>query len=114
MIDNDTLNLTRHQQRGNDAALLAYFALFIVPVPLWRVFAFSETNDPPRWAVEACARLLAAGKLRDVGDGLLEVVDATGAPIISAVPGVQLHRDHIEGEARAVKRGAMREQFAAA
>ncbi len=60
--------------RALELELLARLALFVRPVPLVDVFD-CEPDLVPRWAVEACDRLVIAGKLRELPGGELEVID---------------------------------------
>lgn len=83
-LNNDTLGITPAQQRGNELYLLARLALFVRPVPLWKAFYFSDTLDAPRWAVEACDRLLVRGEIVAGADDVLKVVDPNSAPILRA------------------------------
>jgi len=63
----DTLRLTPRECRAHELELLALLALFPGAVPLGVYFGAL----PPRWAVEAAERLLAAGELTGDADGAL-------------------------------------------
>ncbi len=117
---NDTLELTHAEQRANELDLLAWLALFVRPVPLGKLFVISTFSEPhvPRWAAEACERLIASGEVRatprEDADDLLEVVNPSSAPIRRDGPGVHLHADHRYSEVGVLRRWAFNSRIDAA
>lgn len=86
----DTLNLPPLARRALELELLARFALFVRPAALAELFApkygFGFLALVPRWAHEACERLLVAGELRANPAGALEVTEAGRVRVPKPVP----------------------------
>lgn len=65
------LNLTILDRKSHDAELLDRLRARRVPVALAALFG----GFSPRWASDACERLLIAGVVWEAGDGRLHVID---------------------------------------